>query len=68
MPYKPKNVNDINKHELIEWVVKYVEGMGVPSTVHYTELMGEPNDIEEWAVPLSILPQVIKDLKNVIEP
>jgi hypothetical protein len=58
-----KHVNELNNHQLIDWVLNHVEGYGLMSTVHYT---GE--DVEEWATPKSLLHFVAKELKEVIEP
>jgi len=56
-----------NEKRLLKWAIKYISGMGVPSTVHYTEISGAQNNVEEWAVPLSILPTVLEELCIALE-
>ena len=51
---------------LIKWAIRHVSGMGGPSTVHYNGF-GVIEDVEEWAVPLSLLPQIEKELLDSLE-
>jgi hypothetical protein len=57
------NVNDLNKHELIEWVLHHVGGASVPATIHC-----EGNDFETRAIPIEALAFIMRDLKGSIEP
>jgi len=61
-----KLTEEIQKQEhakkLVLWVIHHIAGQGVPSTIHY-----EGEDVEEWAVPISHLPQVEKELMESLK-
>ena len=61
-----KTICEATKDEIIDWAIEYVRGFGVPSTVHYNGII-EIENIEEWAVPLSHLEQIKKDLHDTIK-
>jgi len=59
-------IKDLNQEQTIDWVLNYVEGAGIPSTVHYNGIQGN-EDVDEWAVPLSLIPTLRREMKAVIK-
>ena len=41
----------------IDWVLNAVKGQVVQSTIHY-----DGEDIDEWAIPISLFPHIRKDV------
>ena len=58
-PTKPQSEKE---RILVNWVFKHLAGQGINSTVHY-----DGEDLEEWAIPLSHLEQVRKEIFEGME-
>jgi hypothetical protein len=58
----PSHTQPEKEKMLVEWIFNYIKGMGTDSTVHYS-----CGDVDEWAVPLSLLDHIKKEIFEGME-